>query len=284
MSAAGAPVAAALAKACRLDVVAYKPGNVSLCAPGHGMAAEDFLQSARVAVPALTTFGASVGERIERAVDATFAAVGCNTNLGIVLLLAPLAAAAEDPRPAPLVTRLERVLAGLTRDDAVRCYRAIRRANPGGLGSAPAQDVHAEPTVDLRTAMAGARARDRVARQYSSGYADVLGTGLAALEAARARWRSLAWATTGCYLAMLAAWPDSHVVRKHGEAVAERVRARAREVESALKACENPRSLRPVLAGLDDELKAGGVNPGTTADLTVASVAAWLLGRRLINL
>lgn len=277
-----AALAAALAKACRLDVVAFKPGNVSLCSAGHGMQARDFLASARAAVPHLAAARASVGERIERAVRATHAEVGCNTNLGIVLLLAPLAAAALEPRAAPLARRLAHVLDGLTRDDAVHCYRAIRCARPGGLGTAGAEDVRGEPTVTLREAMGLAADRDRVARQYVTGFADVLGTGLGALAGYRARWRSLAAATTGCYVSLLAAWPDSHVVRKHGAAVAERLRARAGEVESALKACENPRSLSPVLTGFDDELKAGGVNPGTTADLTVASVAVWLFGERLM--
>ena len=84
-----------LKRACRMDVVAFKPGNVSLWSAGHGMCAEDFLASAEVAVPALSTPGQGCGARIRSAVSATMDQVGCNTNLGIILLLAPLAAAAQ---------------------------------------------------------------------------------------------------------------------------------------------------------------------------------------------
>ncbi|MCB1746597.1 MAG: triphosphoribosyl-dephospho-CoA synthase [Gammaproteobacteria bacterium] len=273
-----AALGAALHKACRLDVVAFKPGNVSLCADGHGMVAADFLASARVAIPALCRAGSGVGARIEAAVAATWAAVACNTNLGIVLLLAPLAAAAE--RGGPLRAAVQSVLADLDVTDAELAYAAIRRANPAGLGRAADADVAAPPTIDLRTAMGLAAARDSIARQYANGYADVFEVGLATLGAARRRWRSLAWATTACHLEFMARWPDSHIVRKHGERCAERVRTRAVEVATALKACENPRSLAGTLQAFDSELKTRGVNPGTSADLTVASAAVLLLQDR----
>ena len=57
----------------------------------------------------------------------TWAAAGCNTNLGIVLLCAPLAAAVE--RREPLRTALHAVLGGLDVADAAAAYRAIARAN-----------------------------------------------------------------------------------------------------------------------------------------------------------
>ena len=272
-------IAACLAKACRLDVVAFKPGNVSLWAAGHAMTAADFLLSARVAVPALATAGARVGARIEDAMRATVAAVGCNTNLGIVLLLAPLAAAAE--RGGPLRPALGAVLAALDRDDAAACFRAIALARPAGLGAVEAGDVHAPATMGLRAAMALAAIRDRIAAAYVDDYAEVFERGLPTLIEYRARWRSLAWATSACFVRLLAAAPDSHVARKWGTTVAEDVWERARAVESTLKACENPRVLVARLRAFDDELKSRGVNPGTSADLSVASVAVLLLRERL---
>jgi triphosphoribosyl-dephospho-CoA synthase len=273
-----AALGAVLLKACRLDVVARKPGNVGLGAPGHDMVADDFLLSARVAVPALCEPGRAVGARIERAIAATWAAVGCNTNLGIVLLLAPLAAAAE--RGGPLRGALHTVLHALDRDDAEQAYAAIRQANPAGLGRAAEADVAARPSIDLRTAMGLAAARDSIARQYANDYADVFDFGVVTLRERRAQWRSLAWATTACYLEFMARWPDSHIARKHGERCADGVQRRAAEVATALKACENPRSLAGTLQAFDSELKTRGVNPGTSADLTVASVAGLLLQER----
>ena len=281
MSLSRAQLAAALGKACRMDVVAFKPGNVSLWAPGHAMQAADFLLSARVAVPYLTTPQASVGQRIEQAVNATLQAVACNTNLGIVLLLAPLALAAERASAIDLRARLGEVLCALDRNDAAACFRAICRAQPAGLGAVAAGDVRAPPAMDLLHAMRLAAVRDRIAAAYVSDYHEIFEVGVPTLVLARQRWHSLAWATTACYLRLLGHGPDTHIARKWGMALAEEVSARARAVESAFKACENPRTAVAQLRAFDDELKSRGVNPGTSADLTVACVAVLLLQARL---
>ena len=264
-----------------MDVVAFKPGNVSLWAGGHAMQAADFLLSARVAVPCLTTTQTSVGQRIECAVEATQQAVGCNTNLGIILLLAPLALAAERARATDLRVRVGEVLRALDRDDAAACFRAICRAQPAGLGAVAAGDVRAPPVMNLRHAMRLAAVRDRIAAAYVSDYREIFEVGVPTLMRARQRWHSLAWASTACYLRLLADGPDTHIVRKWGITLAEEVSARARAVESALKACENPRTAVAQLWAFDDELKSRGVNPGTSADLTVACVAVLLLQARL---
>ncbi|MEQ8234704.1 MAG: triphosphoribosyl-dephospho-CoA synthase, partial [Gammaproteobacteria bacterium] len=195
---------AALLKACRLDVVAFKPGNVSLCSPGHDMQAADFLASARAAVPWLCAEELGCGARMSHAMNATMGAVGCNTNLGIVLLLAPLACAAE--RGGPLRSALGAVLAGLDVLDSDGCFAAIRVAQPAGLGEVGEGDVHAQATMALGDAMALAAERDSVARQYGTVFADVFEHGVPLLASLRARWHSLAWATTACYLEPLARW------------------------------------------------------------------------------
>ncbi len=264
-----------------MDVVAFKPGNVSLWSAGHGMSADDFLKSAKVATPPLADPSGKVGERIQNAVTATTKAVDCNTNLGIVLLLAPLASAALARGSGDLRGRLSAVLNALDVDDAERCYVAIQLARPAGLGKVAEQDLARRPSVGLREVMRLAAHRDSIARQYVNAYADVYRIGVPSLLHFRARWRSLAWACCACYMNFLSAFDDSHIVRKQGSACAERVRRRAQEVEKALKACENPRRLIPVLAAFDDELKAENVNPGTSADLTVASLSILLLQERL---
>ena len=272
----------ALAKACRMDVVAFKPGNVSLWSAGHGMAATDFLRSAAVAVPCLATSEAGVGARIESAVTATMAAVGCNTNLGIVLLLAPLALAAQTPsRAGELRASVARVLRALDSDDAAACFRAICAAQPAGLGEVADGDVRHTPSMTLLEAMRLASVRDRIAQAYVNDYAEIFELGVPLLAAARQRWRSLAWATSACYLHLLAHAPDTHIERKWGKTLATAVSARARAVASALEACENPRNAVAQLRAFDDELKSRGVNPGTSADLTVACVAVLLLQSRL---
>lgn len=269
-------MADAVLAACRADVEALKPGNVGIHGAGHGMQAADFVASAKAIAPLVSAPGRSVGERILAAVEATAAVVGKNTNLGIVLLAAPLAHAALLPDPEPaLRARVQRVLAALTVADARAAYAAIRRARPGGLGRVPEHDVAAVPEVTLLEAMRSAAGRDRIALQYASGYADLFDTALPALAAwTRRHGDGGPWAVTGCYVSIAARWPDTLIVRKHGAEVAESVRARFRAVETALKACENPQSAISRLEELDIELKRGGINPGTSADLTVATILA----------
>ncbi|HEV8313480.1 MAG TPA: triphosphoribosyl-dephospho-CoA synthase, partial [Burkholderiaceae bacterium] len=136
---------AAFLRACQLDVEVRKPGNVSFASPGHRMHAQQFIASAEAAQQALFAPGLSVGQRIEAAVTATLAVAGCNTNLGIVLLVAPIAAALERDPQARSAARLRAAVSAVLRTldigDARATYRAIARANPGGLGRADAQDV-----------------------------------------------------------------------------------------------------------------------------------------------
>lgn len=277
-----AEVAEAYREACRFDVIAFKPGNVSCDAPGHDMDARDFLRSAAVSAPWLAAPNLAVGARIAGAIAATREAVGCNTNLGIVLLAAPLASAALTPHPRPaLRPRLVAQLAGLTVADAAGAFEGIRLAAPGGLGTAPEADVHAPPSLDLRQAMALAADRDGLARQYVSDYADVFELGLPALVAAMPGAEGLGMAVQAAYLALLTARDDSHIARKYGSVIATQVRMQAAAVACPGKACENPAAFSDALHALDRELKSRGYNPGTTADLTVASLFAHLLTQAL---
>ena len=266
-------IGAVFLRACALDVAVCKPGNVSHASPGHGMHAAMFTASAEAAVGPLCRAGASVGERIEAAVAASWAAVGCNTNLGIVLLCAPIAAAAERCA-APLDreglrSALEGVLERLDLDDAAAAYRAIAQANPGGLGSAPAQDVRRLPSIGLRAAMALAAERDLIARQYRDGFIDLFDSVLLQWPAGLsidAPLADLGRAVQRVYLALLASFPDSHIVRKHGEAAAHSVMVAAQRFHAGTAPTE------AALAAFDETLKSRRINPGTTADLTVATL------------
>jgi triphosphoribosyl-dephospho-CoA synthase len=257
--------------ACGLDVEVRKPGNVSVESPGHGMTALQFVASAHAAAPALCAPGARVGQRVEAAVAASWAAVGCNTNLGIVLLCAPMAAAVERfPQAtvaASLQQAIEAVLADLDRDDAAAAFRAIAMAQPGGLGEVPAEDVRRPPTGGLREAMALAADRDSIARQYANGFADLFDLALATLRPGRLSHGDV----QRVYLTVLSRWPDSHIVRKHGVAVAQTVMSAAQQWRQRM--CHGAEiDALPEFAAWDDELKAAGINPGTTADLTVAAL------------
>ena len=262
--------------ACLAELQALKPGNVHIHGDGHRMSVADFAASARAAAPHVAGAGRAVGERVLGAVSATHAVCGQNTNLGIVLLCAPLAAAAEHGQP--LRASLDDILLRLDRRDAVLAYRAIRLASPGGLGSSDRHDVAAEPEVTLLEAMREAAARDRIAWQYANGFADVFDIGAERLLACRRAGWTEHWAMSATFMTLLAAFPDSHIVRKHGDEVAQWVRTEGEALDRLMRAGAPPDDLHDRLLRLDRELKQLGINPGTSADLTVASHLAVGLG------
>lgn len=266
-------VAAAFSRACLDELEAPKPGNVHLFAPGHRMTAAEFVRSANAAAAPLAVPGARVGSRILGAVEATLAAVGTNTNLGIILLCAPLAATA-DIRAADLRAALAQVLEALDIQDAELAFRAIARAAPAGLGRAERHDVTETASVSLKDAMAEASSRDRIARQYVSDFEDIFERGEPVLTAVLASGAEPKWATLAVYLEFLSAFPDSHIARKHGIATAEDVCRAASRYHRRMRSLEKPAALLADLLAWDALLKERGINPGTSADLTVATLFA----------
>ncbi len=250
--------------ACLTELDALKVGNVHAYAAGHRMEVADFARSAEVSAAGLGREGARIGARVLAGVAATRETVGQNTNLGILLLCAPLAVAAEGG------ITLAQALDGLAPEDARDVFAAIRLASPGGLGQAARYDVTREAAPPpLAAAMAEAAPRDRIARAYVTGFEDVRTIGLPALDAARSAGLDEPWSASAVHLAYLSAVPDSHILRKHGEAVAEEVRAEVARLRGRIDMAALP--VADLLA-LDTALKDRGVNPGTSADFTVATL------------
>jgi len=271
-------IAAAAQLACLLEASAPKPGNVSPGIAFHDTRYEDFLASAAAIAPAFLDAGSQpVGETIRRAIEDTRRWTGANTNLGIVLLLAPLARAAHASSPRSLRDRVREVIDATTISDAAAVYSAIRIARPGGLGAVAAEDVAASPSVTLAAAMELASNRDDIAREYVAGFARTFTVGAPALT--KARVSGLDWpdAIVECYLALLADSPDTLITRKLGPDAANEVRARAAEVRAAGGMRTN--SGRRAVASFDLELRdaRNSRNPGTTADITAAAVFVVLL-------
>jgi triphosphoribosyl-dephospho-CoA synthase len=259
--------------ACLLEVVAPKPGNVSVGASFHDTHAEDFLASAAAIGPVFASAGTQpVGWTIRAAIEATRRWTAVNTNLGIVLLLAPLARASCDHRSGTLRNRLAATLARTTVEDTRDVYAAIRLAAPAGLGRVAEQDIAATPTVPLRDAMVLAADRDAIAREYATEFQTTFDVGAPALL--RALREGLSWseATVETYLTLLAAAPDSHIARKLGPQEAAAVQRGAREILAA-GGVRRPAG-REAIAALDRDLRdpRNAWNPGATADLTTAAI------------
>ena len=273
-------VAEAVRAACLAELRALKPGNVHVHGAGHGMSVQDFEASAEILAAVVARPQGSMGERVLEAVEETRARVGCNTNLGIILLTVPLAEAAIGDQAGDLRRRLAAILKALDRADTARVFEAIVRAAPAGLGRADRHDVSQPARVPLREAMAEAAERDLIARQYASDYRDVFDLGLPCYQTSLARWNDPDWSVALVYMTFLSSFPDSHVMRKHGQAVAEALRREAIEPTDRLARADDPQDCTQDMLRLDRDLKTRGLNPGTSADLTVATLLAAALESR----
>lgn len=261
-------------QACVAEVSAQKPGNVTPTHRFDDVAYQQFVQSASVIAPILATSRTvGVGRTICEAVTATRSAVKHNTNLGIVLLLTPLAAV---PEHLDLFAGVETVLSALTVEDAEFTYEAIRIAQPSGLGTAEQEDVSTAPRKDLRSCMRLAADRDLVAAQYANGFLDVINVSLPLLKDAEANSvdgpHTIGWVATH----LLARYGDSLIRRKCGVEIEMTVRAMADAVLTA--GWPGRTGGDAAYQRLDRFLRSDGNrrNPGTTADLIAATLFAAL--------
>lgn len=273
-------VAGAAQLACVLEVSAEKPGNITPSHDFHDTSYEDMLRSAIAVGPELARAGErGVGETVLAVVEASRRAAPANTNLGIALLLAPLAKAAL--AGGPLRGRLAAILRALDLADARAAYAAIRLSAAGGLHERVEHDVRSEPAVALREAMASAAARDSVASEYVTDYALTFDTGIPALVAALGDGLAVRSAVVELHLRLLDRAPDTLIARKRGAEVAARVSAGAREVLDA--GGVRTAAGRTALQRFDASLRRpdNALNPGTTADLVTATLFVALVERML---
>ena len=265
-------VAAAAQLACLLEASAPKPGNVSPGRHFDDLRYEDFLAAAAaVGEPFVDAAVRPLGVTIRLAIEATRRWTRSNVNLGIVLLLAPLVRVASQSGTAD-TSSVRAALDQTTVDDAREVYAAIRLASPGGLGQVGAQDVAGEPDRTLLEVMRLAADRDGIAREYATGFETTFTIGAPAVS--RARRDGLDWndAVVEAYLTLLAAAPDTHIARRGGVVLAADVSRRAQDVMAAggVRSAQGRAAIDEFDRVLRDPHHTA--NPGTTADLTAASI------------
>ena len=267
-------LANAFKAACMAELEALKPGNVHIFADGHGMTVQDFIASAEAASENIALPDLSLGERILLSVQATQKVVNLNTNLGIILLCAPIIQAVIQAKLSTNKTGLQAnihaVLAASTVEDAEACFAAIRLVNPAGLGISDAHDVREAADCTLLQAMQAAP-NDLIAQQYANNFMHVF-DGLAYYQKVLTKWQRPAWAVTALHLHYMSQFLDSHIVRKYGETIAKLVQNEAAQHEAEFLAVFNPKNYQAQLLTFDAALKKRKLNPGTSADLTVATL------------
>ena len=266
--------------ACVFEVLAEKPGNVTRTRDCSGLRIEQFLVSAAAIGPAFASAStASVGEMIRDGADSTKTLAGVNTNVGILLMLAPLAKAAALGEPGELRSSLRRVLADLTVEDSRLAFASIVKAAPHGMDTVEEGDIRdTEVTITLREAMGLARDRDTLAAQYVTDF-ELVFTGCAELERLLDEGRPLSQAVVQTYLTILASVPDTDIARKTDMDTARSISAQAAEALDlgGVFSAEGRLAVERFDQMTRDENRL--YNPGTTADLMAGSLFALLLSR-----
>lgn len=266
--------------ACILEVCADKPGNVSFLHDFSDTLVLDYLLSSIAVGTAFeNATHLSVGQIIQQAIEDTQQSVKSNTNLGIILLLAPLVKACHGARDMESIrTNLRSILRSLSVKDAQHAYAAIRRAKASGLGNVPEADISEEPSITLLQAMALAEGRDSIASEYTTDFAITFEIGLPAMREALAKGAEFPIAVVQAYLTILTRIPDTLIARKNGGDVAREVSWKAGVVLN--QGGVFTASGRTAIAELDRNLRdrAHALNPGTTADLTTAAIFLALTG------
>lgn len=270
-------------RACVGELKALKPGNVHRHAEGHGMTVENFLASAYATAHIISDPALKLSERILQSVSATREAVAMNTNLGTVLLCAPIAAAADRDPSLKLRLSISDVIMCSGIGDAEDILKAIRLAAPSGLSKVDVHDVRETASADIFTMMKEARSKDMIARQYSNGFREIFGFGFNQIKVGTAAGLSATDIVTKVYLGYLSRFLDTHIVRQHGKSTAKEVRKSAVRLYHDFQTGSGAAVLRERLMQADAAWKANDINPGTSADLTVAALFAYSIENSAIQ-
>ena len=260
--------AEAIQWACKLEATAPKAGNVYPGKSFDDLDYDDFVRAAESTANAFDDTNKSVAQRALQAVSQV-RQTSSNVNLGIVLLLVPLVAADEETEIVdfeswhPPITKF---LQELGPSDSRLLFQTIQMASAGGLDEVDEMDVRdSTQHDDIIAAMRLAESRDRIAKQYSSGYRDFFNNVVPVIFQCLSSTKELLSGISTAHLQLLAAHPDSLIARKCGPHTAGQVQKRASLIDLAnqTQRDEFDRYLRS---------KGNRLNPGTTADLIATAL------------
>ena len=269
------------ALACQLEAAVPKPGNVHRGADFKDASFYDFIVSGQLLGNAIDQSpDTSLGEMVFLIVERTKFQVRLNTNLGIALLLAPLAICAR--RSQPLNTEsIHELLASSDQSDCIAIYRAIQLANPGGLGTEKAFDVNETPPSHILKAMDLARDRDLIARQYVLDFRDVFEFVAPRIVALQQEHQSLSRSIIQTHVELIAIFSDSLITRKCGSEIAGRAQQLAQLAMDSLP--YGWEEFENAVGEMDFWMRSDGNrrNPGATADLIAAGLFVGLWNEEL---
>ncbi len=274
-----------------------KPGNVHRTQDFEDMVFEDFLISG-IAIGNTMKKAAErglkyadegkfhkirLGELIREAVLETNRWVENNTNLGIIMLLTPLSAAAGNiSHFNDLRDKFHDLMLATTPYDAVDLYDAINIADAGGMGERENLDVGSEKAkeellekeINMYEVLKISSSWDALAYELTHKMPVSFGLGYPTYKQLK-KVHGINKATVQTFLTILASKQDTLISRKYDQSVSARVKADAKIIldKGGILTHEG----RSLLVKFDQDLMNKKYNPGTTADLTASSLMIALL-------
>jgi len=261
--------------ACKKDIEVLKPGNVSLESPHHDTSAQDYIESSIYSSHHLFNISYSLGERVLNSVRATKKVVKTNTNLGIILLCAPIIHSLIKFDNIPIRDSLETSLSQSNNDDTLRICESINIVKPGGLGESIKYNTKSLPKISLMKIMQYSSEYDRISYQYTHKFKDILDFIVPCIKFHRKHSRSYEHSLALTFMEILSKIPDSHISRKFGNKMSKKTSNEANDLLKILDKEDSWDLASKRLKSLDYEYKKKGINPGTTADLLVAGLMVY---------
>ena len=268
-----------------------KPGNVHRTRNYNDMVFQDFIISGVVIGNTMEELAsqskeiddlskAELGKFILQAVKETDKWVEINTNLGIMMMCIPIAASASISNGFDeLQENVGLLMDATTVDDAVNLYDAINVADAGGMGDQEEFDVMSEKAKDelrannqtMYDVLKISAGWDRLASELTSKMPVCFELGYPTFSTF---WKNsddvdvINQATVLTFMTILSEIPDTLISRKYGNEIAKGVSEKAKEILEF----KDDDSFVEKLLEFDDYLYKNKYNPGTTADLTAASI------------
>ena len=247
--------------AMMLEVTAYpKPGNVDRCHDYPETHLEHFLASAIFARQALEEAESGkgrIGEIIRHAVRDTNCHKGGNTHFGAFILLIPLVYGKDIPGAIAAITKTDT-------SDAIAFYKAfaMTAVKMNATDELDVNDPHAltlirDREITLLDIMQHSAAHDMVAREWVTGF-PLVRRGADLLHQLGPGRQSI----VDTFLTLLATEPDTFIIKKHGLDVARETMLRARDVLDGKLSVQQ----------LDEDCIQRDINPGSIADIMIASI------------
>ena len=257
---------------CHKDIELIKPGNVNIISPHKDTNARDYIESSVLSSKILFQEKITIGERILESVKITRKKIKTNTNLGIILLCAPIIHAIIKFKDLELRDGIKMTLSSSTPKDTLDICSAINISSPGGLGKRDVYDTNSLPDVSVKEIMDYSAKYDRISYQYSNNYIDIFDFIIPRLIFLIKKHGSLDISLSLMFIEILAKIPDSHITRKLGDKISKKTSNHANDLLKILDKESSHEYLTNQLSKLDYEYKKKGINPGTTADLLLVSL------------